>query len=59
MPPRDFDSLQVSEYAVKSVIKSFPAGSSGGLDGVRPQHILNMTSNVETGPVSYECIFPP
>ena len=48
LPSRDFNSLRVSEDAVKSVIKSFPAGSGGGSDGVHPQHILDMTSNVET-----------
>ena len=48
-PPRDFGSLQVSDDAVKLIMKSFPAGSNGGPDGVRPQHILDMTSNVKTG----------
>ena len=46
-PPRDFDLLLVSEDCINSEIKSFHAGSAGGLDGVRPQHILDMTSNVE------------
>ena len=41
--------FQVSEDFVKSVIKSFPAGSTGGPDGVPSQHFLYITNNVETG----------
>ena len=31
-------------------IRSFPAGSSGGADGLRPQHLLDLTNCKETGP---------
>ena len=34
--PQEYTVLRVSENAVKSVIRSFPAGSSGGPDGVCP-----------------------
>jgi len=33
-----------------SSIRSFPAGSSGGPDGVRPQHILDLVNCRESGP---------
>ena len=31
-------------------LRSFPAGSSGGPDGLRPQHLLDMVSCKESGP---------
>lgn len=48
--PNDFTTLQVSEAEVISVIRSFPAGSSGGPDGIRPQHLLDLINNKEAGP---------
>lgn len=48
--PGDYPTLQVTETLVTSVIKSFPAGSAGGPDGVRPQHLLDFTNNKEAGP---------
>ena len=52
-PPREFDSLQVSEDAVKTVIKSLTVARlyslcTRGPRDVHPQHILDMT---RTGPV--------
>ena len=41
--------LQVSEAEVLRAIRSFPAGSAGGPDGVRPQHIVDLVSNRESG----------
>ena len=43
-------ALRVSEDAVKTVIRSFLACSPGGPDDIRPQHILDMINNNETGP---------
>jgi len=35
---------------VLRAVRSFPAGSAGGPDGVRPQHILEMVNCREVGP---------
>jgi hypothetical protein len=40
---------RVHQRGVVAAIRSFPDGSSGGRDGVRPQHLRNLTSNEETG----------
>ena len=42
-------SLQVSEEEVLKAIRSFPAGSSGGPDGIRPQHIVDLVNCSESG----------
>jgi hypothetical protein len=44
-------SLQVSELDVLKAIRSFPAGSAGGPDGIRPQHILELATNQEAAPI--------
>ena len=50
--PRD-DNLhkpvQVTEADILQAIRSFPAGSSGGPDGLRPQHVLELASYKEIG----------
>ena len=46
-PPRDYSALHVSEAEVVAAVKSFPAGSAGGPDGIRPQHILDLVNNRE------------
>jgi hypothetical protein len=38
------DSLTVESEDVAAAIKSFPNGSAGGLDGLRPQHLNEMIS---------------
>ena len=42
--------LQVSEQEVKHAVKSFPPGSAGGPDGLRPQHITDLVSCRDNGP---------
>jgi hypothetical protein len=46
-PPDDIPTIQVSESEVMSAIRSFPAGSSGGPDGVRPQLIMDLVNYPE------------
>ena len=41
--------LQVSEQEVKHAVKSFPPGSAGGPDGLRPQHITDLVSCRDNG----------
>jgi hypothetical protein len=36
--------LTLTEFDIAEAIKTFPAGSAGGLDGLRPQHLKDMTS---------------
>ena len=48
--PQVYNALQVTETELIAAIKSFPAGSAGGPDGIRPQHILDLTNNQEAGP---------
>jgi hypothetical protein len=47
--PTQFTHLSVDESAVKRAVLSFPAGSSGGPDGIRPQHIKDLVQCQETG----------
>ena len=37
-------ALTLTEHDIVAAIKTFPAGSAGGLDGLRPQHLKDMTS---------------
>jgi len=43
-------AVQMTEPDVLQAIRSFPAGSAGGPDGVRPQHVLEMVNCREAGP---------
>ena len=45
--PRSFADLQVTEAEVNAVIWSFFTGSAGRLDGIHPQHILDLSSKKE------------
>ena len=47
--PADKPALQVSEEVVLHAIRSFPAGSAGGPDGIRPQHLVEHTQSQEAG----------
>ena len=42
VPPSDAAPIEVSAAAVKRAILSFPNGSSGGPDGLRPQHLKDL-----------------
>jgi len=44
-----FSHLSVDESAVKRAVLTFPAGSSGGPDGLRPQHLKDLVQCQETG----------
>ena len=48
--PHSFPSLAVSEKEVSEAIRSFPAGSAGGPDRFRPQHLRDLTSDPTFGP---------
>ncbi len=51
-PPSDptpYPAVQVTEADITKAIRSFPAGSSAGPDGLRPQHLLDLISNKDTG----------
>jgi hypothetical protein len=50
LDPSKFPTVQFTEDDVTAAIRSFPAGSAGGPDGVRPQHLRDLTANKETGP---------
>ena len=43
--------LQLSEIEVMKAARSFPAGSSGGPDGLRPNHVLDLLNCREAGPM--------
>ena len=50
MPEIGPDSvLSVSEVEVRHAVLSFPAGSSGGPDGMRPQHLKDLVLCQESG----------
>ena len=58
-PPPDSHELEgalvVSEGALAHAIHSFPNGSAGGPDGLRPQHLLGLTSAL-TGMGGQQCL---
>ncbi|XP_060804915.1 uncharacterized protein LOC132902733 [Amyelois transitella] len=44
-PPTDSSAcLHASEKDVKEALASFPKGSASGLDGISPQHLIDLTS---------------
>ena len=47
--PNTFVPLRISEADVKSATSSFPAGSAGGSDGLRPNHMSQLLSCRESG----------
>ena len=47
--PRPDNCLSVDEAEVRQAILSFPAGSAGGPDGLRPQHIRDLLLCQEAG----------
>jgi hypothetical protein len=47
--PNNMTAIQMTEAEVAKIIRAFPAGSSGGPDGVRPQHILDLINCRECG----------
>ena len=47
--PRYTNALQVSEKDILLALRSFPAGSSGGPDGLRPKHLLDLCNCKATG----------
>jgi len=49
--PRPTPSLSVDEADIWKALRSFPAGSSGGLDGLRPQHLLDLVNCADSGPI--------
>jgi hypothetical protein len=56
-PTCDFPALSLQENDLNSAIKSFLAGSAGGLDGLRSQHLKDMTSPI-TGIAGQRLIAP-
>ena len=46
---RHMPALQVSEDTVLKAIRSFPAGSAPGPDGIKPQHLLELAQSQEAG----------
>lgn len=54
--PHNINAIQVTEEVVLKAIQTFPAGSSGGPDGIRPQHILDLVNCRESGPALVKSI---
>jgi len=48
--PTQFASISVSELDVRRAALSFPTGSAGGPDGLRPQHIRDLLLSSVSGP---------
>ena len=49
-PPPSTEAYQTTEATVLDQIRHFPLGSSGGPDGLKPQHVLEMITTKDTGP---------
>ena len=51
-PTTTIKPLSVSQGLIKAAIMSFPSGSAGGPDGLRPQHLKDLLSRSDdTGPL--------
>ena len=50
LDPADTTAIQLEEEQVMSAIRTFPAGSAGGPDGIRPQHFLDLVTCQVNGP---------
>lgn len=48
--PDNYVAIQISDADIVNTIRSFPSGSAGGPDGLRPQHFLDLINNKEAGP---------
>ena len=48
--PQPQQCVSVDEYEVRKAVLSFPAGSAGGPDDLRPQHIRDLLMCREAGP---------
>ncbi|PZC76726.1 hypothetical protein B5X24_HaOG204170 [Helicoverpa armigera] len=42
--PNDTDPLYITAIQLRSAVNSFRSGSAGGLDGLTPQHLKDLTS---------------
>ena len=47
--PSQFPSITMDETEVRNAVLSFPAGSPGGTDGLRPQHLRDLLPCRESG----------
>ena len=47
--PSSTTPISVEECDVSNAIRAFPAGSSGGPDGLRPQHLDDLINNTASG----------
>jgi len=55
-----FEPLQVTAVDIKNAVRTFPPGSTGGPDGISPQHLKDMLTHAdgEIGPLHLElCSF--
>jgi len=48
VPPSLPQSVVISSADVKAAIKTFPKGSAGGIDGLKPQHLKDLISDLPT-----------
>jgi len=49
--PSHTQALQISEDDILKAVRSFPPGSSGGPDGIRPQHVQDLINDRVAGPI--------
>lgn len=54
-PDNSIKAIQVDQVKVQNGIQSFPAGSSGGIDGLRPQHMKDLIS-FSSGEAGQKCL---
>ena len=56
LPAASIAALQVTPLEVKQAITSFPNGSAGGPDGLRPQHLKDLVSGGDGAETLLEAI---
>src|SRR6218665_1151010 len=48
-PPPSVQPIQLTESKLTDIIRTFPAGSLAGPDGLRPQHLLALIKSLDVG----------
>ena len=51
-----FDAVHISGKDIVDAVRSFPAGSAGGPDGITPQHLKDLLATVTDGQQLYQLV---
>ena len=51
-----FDAIQIFDKNIVDAVRSFPAGSAGGPDGITPQHLKDLLATVTDGQLLHQLV---